>query len=109
MQGSLTNLKAAVLKAISHPTRLQLLEILSGGEKCVCELVAEIGGGNPTISKHLSILRNAGIVSDRREGVKIYYKLEVPCILNFMDCITAVIRSKAERELATLKQLGAGK
>ena len=103
MDKKLIELKADVLKALGHPTRLSIVEMLADGERCVCELNEQIEADHSTISKHLSILKKAGVLTDRKEGLKVYYKLEVPCILKFTGCITNVIESRSKRELSALK------
>jgi DNA-binding transcriptional ArsR family regulator len=103
MENRLIELKAEVLKALGHPTRLAMVEMLAAGEKCVCELNKKITADHSTISKHLSILKSAGILSDRKQGLNVYYKLEVTCVLKFIDCITSVIESRARKELDALK------
>jgi DNA-binding transcriptional ArsR family regulator len=100
----LASLKAEVLKALSHPTRLFIVEVLSRGEKCVCELNRLVRADHSTISKHLSLLKKAGVVSDRKEGLKVFYRLEALCIIDFIKCVTAVIESKAKKDLATLRK-----
>lgn len=99
----LIDLKAEVLKALGHPTRLLIVEMLGEGEKCVCEINKSIAADHSTISKHLSILKNSGVVSDRKQGLKVFYKLEVPCLLKFIDCITVVIESRAKKEMLALE------
>ncbi len=99
-------LKAGVLKAIAHPARLAMVEALGKGELCVCELQALVGSDMSTVSKHLSVLRNAGIVSARKEGLWMYYKLCCPCILDFLGCIDAVIRADAEQKMSACKTIG---
>jgi ArsR family transcriptional regulator, arsenate/arsenite/antimonite-responsive transcriptional repressor len=63
-----------------------------------------VDADHSTISKHLTILKMSGLVSDRKDGLKVYYKLEVPCVLDFMKCITKVISSRAQKQLTTLKE-----
>jgi DNA-binding transcriptional ArsR family regulator len=84
--------KARVIKALAHPSRLIMVDALAEGERCVCELQRLVGSDMSTVSKHLAVMRDAGIVEDRREGQNIYYRLSVPCILRFFDCIEAVMR-----------------
>ena len=67
--------QAKLMKALSHPTRLRILDILSGGEACVCHLTAILGQRQPYVSQHLMTLREANLVSDRRDGVIVYYRL----------------------------------
>jgi len=89
-------LKAQVVKALAHPSRLLMVDALSEGEKCVCDLQQLVGADLSTVSKHLSVMKNAGIVTDRKEGLKVYYRLRVPCILRFFDCVEAVLRANSE-------------
>jgi len=95
--------RAKVMKALAHPTRLFIVEELSRGERCVCELTEKIGADVSTVSKHLSVLKSAGIVHDDKRGVQVFYRLRVPCILNFFGCVEAVIEEVArERASAVL-------
>jgi ArsR family transcriptional regulator len=79
--------RAAVFKALGHPTRLFIAEELGKGEKCVCELTEMIGADTSTVSRHLSVLRNAGIVKDEKRGLQVFYSLRTPCILDFFNCV----------------------
>ncbi len=78
---------AEVFKAMGHPTRLTILEALKDGERCVCELSPILNGELSTISRHLSSLKNAGLIEDRREGQKIFYRLKMDCVSSFIACI----------------------
>jgi DNA-binding transcriptional ArsR family regulator len=66
----------AVMKAAGDPTRARILAMLGGGELCVCQIVAVLGLGPSTVSRHLFLLRSAGLVRDRREGKWVHYSLE---------------------------------
>jgi len=79
--------KSAIFKALGHPSRLLVVEELAKGERCVCELVELVGADFSTVSKHLTVLKDAGVLTDRREGKRVYYRLKVPCLLRFMDCV----------------------
>ncbi len=83
--------KARVLKAMAHPSRLLIMEALAEGEKCVCELQALVGSDLSTVSKHLSLMKTAGLLANRKEGLFVYYLLRVPYILRFFDCVNAVL------------------
>ncbi|MBD3851210.1 MAG: winged helix-turn-helix transcriptional regulator [Acidobacteria bacterium] len=87
--------RARVMKALAHPSRLFIVDELSRGERCVCELTEMIGADVSTVSKHLAVLREAGLVLDERRGVQIFYRLRVPCILNFFGCVEAVLEETA--------------
>ncbi len=95
---ALIEAKANVLKALGHPTRLWMAERLADGEKCVCELAEDIDADFSTISKHLSVLKQAGVVEDEKRGKMVYYRLKVPCILKYMPCVEAVIQAGIEEK-----------
>jgi DNA-binding transcriptional ArsR family regulator len=63
---------------------------LSRGERCVCELTEMVGVEMPTVSRHLSQLKNAGILEDEKRGSQVFYRLRIPCVLNFFQCVKAV-------------------
>jgi len=91
--------RAKIIKAMAHPSRLFIVDELSKGEKCVCVLTEMIGADISTVSKHLSVLKAAGIVQDDKRGSQVFYKLKTPCILNFMSCVEGVIKKTAEDQL----------
>lgn len=97
--------RAKVLKALAHPSRLYMVDALSHGERCVCELTALVGADMSTVSKHLSVLKSAGIVSDDKRGMQVFYKLKMPCVLRFFDCVGEVMARTAEEqaELASVR------
>ena len=82
--------QAQVFKALGHPGRLLMLDELSRGERCVCELAALVGSEMPTVSRHLSLLKNAGIVEDEKRGAQVFYRLMTPCVMNFFQCVASV-------------------
>ncbi|MBF0432148.1 MAG: winged helix-turn-helix transcriptional regulator [Fibrobacteria bacterium] len=83
--------RALVIKAMAHPTRLFIIEELSRGKKCVCELTEMLGVDVSTVSKHLSVLKSVGIVKDEKKGLMVFYTLIMPCLLPFMNCIARVL------------------
>ena len=95
--------KAKVLKALAHPTRLWITEQLASGEMCVCEFADVIQADFSTISKHLSVLKQAGVVADEKRGKQVYYSLKFPCLLKFTDCIESVIKVQAQAQAELLK------
>lgn len=98
-QKALLEEKASILKALGHPTRLWMAEQLADGEKCVCELAEFIDADFSTISKHLSVLKQAGVVRDEKRGKMVYYSLKVPCILKYMPCVEAVIEANIREKM----------
>jgi DNA-binding transcriptional ArsR family regulator len=91
--------RARIVKAMAHPTRLFIVDELSKRERCVCELTDMIEADVSTVSKHLSVLKSAGIVEDDKRGQQVWYRLKVPCVLNFFTCVEAVLKSSARRQL----------
>lgn len=89
--------RARVIKAMAHPSRLFIIEELSRHERCVCELTEMIGADVSTVSKHLSILKESGIVADEKRGLQVWYRLKMPCVLNFFGCVENVLKANAER------------
>jgi ArsR family transcriptional regulator len=85
--------RARIIKAMAHPSRLIMLEALAGGERCVCDLQALVGADISTVSKHLAVMKSAGLVEVRKQGLWMYYRLRVPCIMEFMTCVEAVLQS----------------
>lgn len=89
--------QAQIFKAVSHPARILLVESLRKGDKCVMELlcVADVKGSS--ISRHLAMLKWAGIVTDRREGTKVFYHLQTPHIMQAFDCAMDVFNASVKR------------
>lgn len=88
--------RAAVLRALSHPTRLFIIEELADKSYCVCELTEMVGRDVSTVSKHLSILRNAGLVNVEKKGKQVFYSLRMRCVLKFLDCVEAVLKEQVK-------------
>jgi ArsR family transcriptional regulator len=85
--------RARVIKSLSHPTRLFIVDTLAAGEKCVRDLTELVGCDMSTMSKHLAVLKTAGVVQDEKRGACIYYTLRCPCILDFFRCADKVLAS----------------
>lgn len=96
-------MRARIIKALAHPSRLFIVDQLSKKEYCVQELTEMIGADMSTVSKHLSILRNVGVVKDEKKGAKVFYRLSVPCVLNFFTCIEAVMASTLKEQSDLMK------
>ena len=94
---------AKIIKAMAHPSRLLIIEELQLRERCVNELTEMVGADTSTVSKHLSVLKNAGLVADDRRANCIYYRLRCPCILNFMGCVEEVLSANAEDHKKMMK------
>ncbi len=87
--------QAQMFKALGHPGRLLIVHELSRGERCVCDLANLVGSEMPTVSRHLSLLKHAGIVDDEKRGAQVFYRLRTPCVMDFFRCVTSV-REKSQ-------------
>ncbi len=82
-------IQTQMYKALMHPTRLAILDILRDGEQCVCHMEAVFGLRQAHISQHLMVLRDAGLVTDRREGWNIFYRVCKPEIYEVIDAMNS--------------------
>ena len=90
--------RAETLKALANPYRLWMVEKLAEKELCVCEFNNALDLDYSTISRHLTVLRKAGIVQYRKNGKQVYYSLRTPCILGFLSCFDEVVRLNIKQE-----------
>lgn len=88
--------RAHILKALAHPSRLMMVEALEKSEMCVCELQELVGADISTVSKHLLVLKRAGLVESEKRGLQVFYTLLSPCVLNFFSCVESVIEAHKE-------------
>ncbi len=95
--------RANIIKALAHPSRLFIIDMLKIEPHTVGDLTEMIGSDTSTVSKHLSVLKNAGIVEDEKRGTSVYYSLICPCILDFISCIEDVIESNTKKHIEVLK------
>ncbi|MDR3709265.1 MAG: metalloregulator ArsR/SmtB family transcription factor [Capsulimonadaceae bacterium] len=80
-----------VLKALAHRSRLLIVQTIGRGEACVTDLQQVVGSDMSTVSKHLTVLKSAGVVEDRKAGLQVFYRLRIPCIADFVHCIGSVM------------------
>ncbi|GAB4280761.1 MAG: hypothetical protein Kow0029_25550 [Candidatus Rifleibacteriota bacterium] len=85
--------RSRIFKALAHPTRLFIVDKLSEKECCVCEFVNELNVDFSTVSKHLSVLKNAGVISDEKRGQQVFYKLLMHCVSSFNRCIDSFLHN----------------
>lgn len=90
----------AVFRALGHPARLRIAEELASGERCVADLVNLVELGWSTVSRHLGVLRAAGVVRDEKRGTQVFYSLALPCVATFSRCLAAAVEGQ-EVELTT--------
>jgi len=101
----LYEMKAEIIQAAGHPIRLAIIEFLKDGEQCVCDIAAHVGAQRSNVSRHLAVMLNAGIVDCRKDGLKVIYTLKTPCILNFLSCVTDVLRHQVRANAKVLRRL----
>ena len=97
--------QAEIAKAIAHPLRVAIVDFLKDGEQCVCDIAERIGSERSNVSRHLSVMVNAGVLEYRKEGLKVIYELKTPCMLEFFSCVTSVLKQQAKKNEKLLKSL----
>ncbi|MHC4716013.1 MAG: ArsR/SmtB family transcription factor [Planctomycetota bacterium] len=101
----LYELKAGVIQAAGHPIRLAILDFLRGGEQCVCDIAEHVEAERSNVSRHLAVLTKAGLLASRKDGLKVMYSVKCACILDFLACVTDVLREQLKDQRAVLRQL----
>ena len=91
-------LRSRIIKAMAHPVRLMIIDLLKDGERPFSGINDSFQLDKSTVSKHLSVLKEAGIVSSRKDRHDMIYSLEVPCVTDFFGCVTAVIENTVRRQ-----------
>ncbi len=102
------------LKAMADPMRLHILHSLQSGERCVGDILAEVGGSQANVSKHLSVLRRVGLVDCRREGVNVYYRIDDPTVFTICSTVCDSLERQIDAEKKEIEQgraamLGSGR
>lgn len=95
-------LKADFLKALAHPTRLRILEFLRDGEHCVCELTEQLELEQANVSQHLAILKRQDLISSRKEGLRVIYKLNYPQVYTLLEIVKRILREQAQKTVVAL-------
>ena len=97
--------QAEIAKAIAHPLRIAVVDFLKDGQQCVCDIAEHVGSERSNVSRHLSLMVNAGVLEYHKEGLKVIYKLKTPCILDFFSCITTCLKQQVKENEKLLKVL----
>jgi len=97
--------QAEVIKAMGHPLRIAIADFLENGEQCVCDIAEHIGSERSNVSRHLSVMVGAGLLEHRKEGLKVIYSLKCPCILDFLSCVTGVLKQQVKDSKKLLEVL----
>lgn len=93
--------RTAVFKALGHPARLQMVDALAGGERCVCDLVEVAGLAWSTVSRHLTVLKKAGVLEDEKRGQQVFYRLRLGCLSEMNRCLDGSAGQSPRAAVAT--------
>ncbi|MBI5444590.1 MAG: helix-turn-helix transcriptional regulator [Deltaproteobacteria bacterium] len=91
--------RAEILKATAQPTRLAILEFLRQGEECVCRIFPAIGGNQPNVSKHLALMKKAGVLDSRQEGTMTFYWIKDTRVFEILDLVDEMLRRETRERL----------
>ena len=97
--------QAEIAKAIAHPLRIAIVNFLKDGEQCVCDIAQHIGAERSNVSRHLSVMVNAGLLEYRKEGLNVIYRLKCKCIVDFFSCVSSVLKQQVKDNEKLLKVL----
>lgn len=97
--------QAEIAKAIAHPLRIAVIDFLKDGERCVCDIAEHVESERSNVSRHLAVMVNAGVLSCRKEGLKVFYWLRTPCVVDFLGCTTRVLKCQAKEHEQILSAL----
>jgi DNA-binding transcriptional ArsR family regulator len=102
---SMNNFRSTIFRALADPNRIKIIEFLRIGERCACEIVGEVGFAQPTVSRHLKVLTDTGILRRRKEGNKMIYSITYPKIHELIDLVDArFIDSLSKNVIAMVRQ-----
>jgi DNA-binding transcriptional ArsR family regulator len=88
--------QAEIAKAVAHPLRVAVIDFLKAGERCVCDIAEHVGSERSNVSRHLAVMVHAGVLTCRKDGLKVFYGLRTPCIADCLSCITRVVKCQAK-------------
>ena len=97
--------QAEIAKAIAHPLRIAVVNFLKDGEQCVCDIAQHVGSERSNVSRHLSVMSNAGLLEYHKEGLKVIYRLKCACIIDFFSCVSIVLKQQAKENERLLNAL----
>jgi len=98
-------MKAEILKALAQPTRLKILECLRGCEKCICEIVPAISGEQSNISRHISLMQKSGLLTSRKDGVRVMVRVRDPKVFDILDKVSAILTNQVDEQRRLIHSL----
>jgi DNA-binding transcriptional ArsR family regulator len=93
------------LRVLAQPTRLKILYFLKDGEKCACEIIPKMKEDQSNISRHLTLMRDAGLLESRKEGVSVYYKIKDKRVFSLLSLVDEMIRAEIQEKVKLIKML----
>lgn len=99
------SLKADILKTLGQETRMRILELLRGGERCVCEIFPAIDQEQSNVSRHLNMMQKAGILTRRKEGLKIFYAVKHPEVFQLLELTETILRKELDAHRRVLRAI----
>lgn len=101
----LIQIESDFLKAIAQPTRLKILYFLKGGERCACEIIPKMKEDQSNISRHLTHMKDMGILESRKEGVSVYYKIKDRRIFHLLSLVDEMVKAEIKEKARKVKIL----
>ena len=101
--GALNVARAEILKAIAQPTRMKIIDFLTDGERCVCEIFPAIDEEQSNTSRHLNMMQSCGVLARRKEGIKIMYRLKHPEVLEILKLASGILKKEISGKNDQLK------
>lgn len=108
MGEELLKAKSDILKALAHPTRIQILELLREGERCVCEIMAELGLEQSNASQHLGVLRKEDLVGSRKDGLRVNYWVKHKGVFAILEATEKLLKDRIDKTATLLDELRPG-
>ncbi len=105
MDEKILEMKAEILKVLAQPTRLKILETLRNGEKCICEIVPAINGEQSNVSRHISLMEKAHLVTTHKEGVRVMVKVKDPVVFEILDMVRTILRKRMKEQERILSRI----
>ena len=105
MKMQLYEKQADIAKAIAHPVRVAALEFVKDGEQCVCDIAEAVGTERSNLSKHLSVMVNAGVLASRKDGLKVMYRVKTPCVVRFLGCLKDCLKEQMAEQQKILEAM----
>jgi ArsR family transcriptional regulator len=100
---NLIHIESDLLRAIAQPTRLRILYFLKDGEKCACEIIPKMKEDQSNISRHLTLMKDAGILESRKEGVSVYYKIKDKRVFTLLSIVDEMIKAEIKEKAKVVK------